>query len=185
MRCRDEMRCGVVVGSEEALSLELSHTMLRRDLSSLRLPLPPLSSLTLLLPLSPHQHLLYSSIMKGKGGEGRERLSLMNKVMQLRKVRSHHIHVHISIPITIIILLTIIHSQACLHPYLFPHQEPEPFREGDHLWRRSSKMTMLHLLMTEMVKMEGEGEGEGEGVLIFSQFTQMLDIIQDYLLFKL
>ena len=46
-------------------------------------------------------------------------------------------------------------------------------------------MTMLHLLMTEMVKMEGEGEGEGEGVLIFSQFTQMLDIIQDYLLFKL
>jgi SWI/SNF-related matrix-associated actin-dependent regulator of chromatin subfamily A member 5 len=30
--------------------------------------------------------------------------------------------------------------QVCNHPYLFPGAEPEPFREGDHIWENSGKV---------------------------------------------
>lgn len=60
------------------------------------------------------------------------------------------------------------------HPYLFDGVEPEPFDMGEHLVQASSKLALLDKLLKFLHK-------TGHKVLIFSQMTRMLDILQDYL----
>ncbi|KAG2389331.1 hypothetical protein C9374_013891 [Naegleria lovaniensis] len=63
--------------------------------------------------------------------------------------------------------------KCCNHPYLFEGAEPEPFVEGEHIVNNSGKMIILDKLLKKLKK-------EGHRVLIFSQMTSMLDILQDY-----
>ena len=60
------------------------------------------------------------------------------------------------------------------HPYLIAGVEPEPFSEGDHLWRNSNKLRVLKALLAKMKTENGKS-------LIFSGFTSLLDIVQDFL----
>lgn len=60
------------------------------------------------------------------------------------------------------------------HPYLFHGVEPEPFEIGDHLIEASGKLYLLDKLLAFLYS-------RGHRVLLFSQMTQMLDILQDYL----
>ncbi|GMT00372.1 hypothetical protein PENTCL1PPCAC_22546, partial [Pristionchus entomophagus] len=64
--------------------------------------------------------------------------------------------------------------KAVAHPYLFPGQEPEPFTEGEHIVTASEKMRVLDALLSFLSR-------NGHRCLIFSQFTSLLDIVQDYL----
>ncbi|XP_055698937.1 chromatin-remodeling complex ATPase chain Iswi-like [Phlebotomus papatasi] len=60
------------------------------------------------------------------------------------------------------------------HPYLFEGaEEGPPFIEGDHVIENSAKMVVLDKLLSKF-------KAEGSRVLIFSQMTRMLDIIEDY-----
>lgn len=60
------------------------------------------------------------------------------------------------------------------HPYLFDGVEPEPFQLGEHLVDVSGKLTLVDQLLAYLQPL-------GHKVLIFSQMTHMLDIVQDYL----
>nr|XP_044994147.1 chromodomain-helicase-DNA-binding protein 1-like isoform X2 [Jaculus jaculus] len=60
------------------------------------------------------------------------------------------------------------------HPYLFDGVEPEPFEVGDHLIEASGKLRLLDQLLAFLYS-------RGHRVLLFSQMTQMLDILQDYM----
>lgn len=60
------------------------------------------------------------------------------------------------------------------HPYLFDGVEPEPFEIGDHLIEASGKLHLLDKLLAYLY-------ARGHRVLLFSQMTQMLDILQDYM----
>ena len=60
------------------------------------------------------------------------------------------------------------------HPYLFPGVEPEPFEMGSHLINASGKLWLLDHLLRHFKQ-------HGHRVLIFSQMTGVLDIVQDYL----
>nr|XP_055213167.1 chromodomain-helicase-DNA-binding protein 1-like isoform X6 [Gorilla gorilla gorilla] len=60
------------------------------------------------------------------------------------------------------------------HPYLFDGVEPEPFEVGDHLIEASGKLHLLDKLLAILYS-------GGHRVLLFSQMTQMLDILQDYM----
>ncbi|CAM4625932.1 unnamed protein product [Leuciscus chuanchicus] len=60
------------------------------------------------------------------------------------------------------------------HPYLFDGVEPEPFEMGEHLVEASGKLSLLDTMLAYL--QEG-----GHRVLLFSQMTRMLDILQDYL----
>jgi superfamily II DNA or RNA helicase len=60
------------------------------------------------------------------------------------------------------------------HPYLFDGVEPEPFEVGDHLIEASGKLHLLDKLLAFLYS-------RGHRVLLFSQMTQMLDILQDYM----
>ncbi|KAK7359611.1 hypothetical protein VNO77_01572 [Canavalia gladiata] len=84
-------------------------------------------------------------------GKGAPQQSMLNIVMQLRKV--------------------------CNHPYLIPGTEPDSGSvEFLHEMRikASAKLTLLHSMLKILHR-------EGHRVLIFSQMTKLLDILEDYL----
>jgi superfamily II DNA or RNA helicase len=93
------------------------------------------------------------NIGRGAGGSGGvQQQSLLNIVMQLRKV--------------------------CNHPYLIAGTEPEsgtPEFLHEMRIKASAKLTLLHLMLRVLRK-------DGHRVLIFSQMTKLLDILEDYLL---
>lgn len=68
--------------------------------------------------------------------------------------------------------------KVCNHPYLFQGAEPgPPYFDGPHLWENAGKMIMLDKLLTRLKK-------NGDRVLVFSQMTRLLDILEDYMRFK-
>lgn len=68
-------------------------------------------------------------------------------------------------------------KKCCNHPYLFDGAEPEPFESGEHLVYNSGKMIILDKLLLSL-------KSKGSRVLIFSQMAQMLDILEDYSIFR-
>ncbi|KAL3317508.1 Chromodomain-helicase-DNA-binding protein 1-like [Cichlidogyrus casuarinus] len=60
------------------------------------------------------------------------------------------------------------------HPYIFTGIEPQPFTLGEHLVTSSGKLMLLDRLLSFL-------HSKNHRVLIFSQMTHMLDIVQDYL----
>ncbi|XP_069006892.1 chromodomain-helicase-DNA-binding protein 1-like [Embiotoca jacksoni] len=63
------------------------------------------------------------------------------------------------------------------HPYLFDGVEPEPFEMGEHLVEASGKLCLLDSMLTFL-------HSGGHRVLLFSQMTRMLDILQDYMEYR-
>ncbi|SPQ97321.1 unnamed protein product (mitochondrion) [Plasmodiophora brassicae] len=65
--------------------------------------------------------------------------------------------------------------KTCNHPYLFQGAEPgPPFVEGRHIIDNAGKMILLDKLLVRL-------KDQGSRVLIFSQMTRMLDILEDYM----
>ncbi|KAJ0979740.1 hypothetical protein J5N97_015214 [Dioscorea zingiberensis] len=68
--------------------------------------------------------------------------------------------------------------KCCNHPYLFQGAEPgPPYTTGDHLIINSGKMVLLDKLLPKLKERDSR-------VLIFSQMTRLLDILEDYLMFR-
>ncbi|GMP56771.1 hypothetical protein CsSME_00021123 [Camellia sinensis var. sinensis] len=68
--------------------------------------------------------------------------------------------------------------KCCNHPYLFQGAEPgPPYTTGDHLITNAGKMVLLDKLLPKLKERDSR-------VLIFSQMTRLLDILEDYLLFR-
>lgn len=64
------------------------------------------------------------------------------------------------------------------HPYLFDGAEPgPPYTTDEHLVNNCGKMVILDKLLPKM-------QEEGSRILIFSQMTRMLDILEDYCLWR-
>jgi len=64
------------------------------------------------------------------------------------------------------------------HPYLFDGAEPgPPFTTDEHIITASGKMVILDKLLKRMKE-------QGSRVLIFSQMSRVLDILEDYCLFR-
>lgn len=66
----------------------------------------------------------------------------------------------------------------CVHPYLVPGAQPEPFTLGSHIIQASSKFIVLAKLLDELVLREKRK------ILIFSGFTSVLDMSEDLLHLK-
>ncbi|KAJ4892347.1 SNF2 domain-containing protein / helicase domain-containing protein [Raphanus sativus] len=143
----------------KSLKFILGAFMLRRTKSLLiesgNLVLPPLTELTVMVPLVSLQKKIYTSILRKElpgllalSSGASTHTSLQNIVIQLRK--------------------------ACSHPYLFPGIEPEPFEEGEHLVQASGKLLVLDQLLKRLHDI-------GHRVLLFSQMTSTLDILQDFM----
>ena len=68
--------------------------------------------------------------------------------------------------------------KCCNHPYLFEGAEPgPPYTTDEHLVNNAGKMLMLDRILGRMKK-------QGSRVLIFSQMSRVLDILEDYCVFR-
>ncbi|KAG8448015.1 hypothetical protein GDO86_015208 [Hymenochirus boettgeri] len=68
--------------------------------------------------------------------------------------------------------------KCCNHPYLFDGAEPgPPYTTDTHLVYNSGKMVVLDKLLSKLKE-------QGSRVLIFSQMTRLLDILEDYCMWR-
>lgn len=68
--------------------------------------------------------------------------------------------------------------KCCNHPYLFEGAEPgPPYTTDEHLVYNAQKMIILDKLLKKF-------KAEGSRVLIFSQMSRLLDIMEDYCMFR-
>ncbi|TXT12146.1 uncharacterized protein COLE_02556 [Cutaneotrichosporon oleaginosum] len=68
--------------------------------------------------------------------------------------------------------------KCCNHPYLFDGAEPgPPYTTDEHLIDNAGKMMILDKLLKSM-------QAKGSRVLIFSQMSRVLDILEDYCQFR-
>ncbi|KAM9848259.1 chromodomain-helicase-DNA-binding protein 1-like [Aulostomus maculatus] len=147
------------VQSQPALAAELQSVLepflLRRVKSEVALDLPKKTELVVYHGISALQKKYYKAIlMKDLEAFGSEQGS---------KTR---------------LLNILIQLRKCVdHPYLFDGVEPEPFEMGEHLIKASGKLCLLDSILSYV-------HAGGHRVLLFSQMTRMLDILQDYLEYR-
>uniref|UniRef100_A0A8B9LWN0 Chromodomain helicase DNA binding protein 4a n=1 Tax=Astyanax mexicanus TaxID=7994 RepID=A0A8B9LWN0_ASTMX len=133
--------------------------MLRRLKADVFKHMPSKTELIVRVELSPMQKKYYKFILtrnfealNTRGGGNQ--VSLLNVVMDLKK--------------------------CCNHPYLFPvaameaPKMPNGMYDGSALTKSSGKLLLLHKMLRKLK------EG-GHRVLIFSQMTKMLDLLEDFL----
>ena len=76
------------------------------------------------------------------------------------------------------ILNILMQLRKCVnHPYLFEGAEQPPFTNDERLVKASAKLELLDKLLPRLQK-------DGHRVLLFSQMTRMLDILEDYAFWK-
>eukprot|EP00758_Cryptobia_borreli_P005328 Tbor_TRINITY_DN4843_c0_g1::TRINITY_DN4843_c0_g1_i1::g.1359::m.1359 len=148
---------------EEAVSrmhLILNPLMIRRLKADVNTGIPPKKEIYVGCKLSIKQRSWYLNVLArdaeslNKASGGRVS-QLSNVMMQLRKV--------------------------CNHPFLFDGGEDgPPFITNDTIITASGKMVLLDKLLK---KLYNEREAKHK-VLLFCQMTKMLDIIEDYLIYK-
>ena len=127
--------------------------VLRRLKNEIKYKIPPKTEIFLYVGLSKLQKDMYKQILSRNidvvNGVNKDRIQLLNILMQLKKV--------------------------CNHPYLFPNvEEGPPYIEGEHLIYNSMKLKILDVLLK---KIHSETDSK---VLIFSQMTTLLNILDDY-----
>ncbi|TFK65861.1 hypothetical protein BDN72DRAFT_800724 [Pluteus cervinus] len=66
---------------------------------------------------------------------------------------------------------------VCDHPYCIANAEPDPYSIGEHVVAASSKLVAIDKLLNDILP-------KGERVLIFSQWTRMLDVLEDFLFLR-
>merc|ERR1719189_942472 len=68
--------------------------------------------------------------------------------------------------------------KCCNHPYLFDGAEPgPPYTTDEHIFQNSAKMMVVDKLLPKP-------QAQGSRVLIFTQMSRMLDIMEDYCWFR-
>mmetsp|Transcript_17766 Transcript_17766/g.27469 ORF Transcript_17766/g.27469 Transcript_17766/m.27469 type:complete len:137 (+) Transcript_17766:2367-2777(+) len=67
--------------------------------------------------------------------------------------------------------------KICNHPYLFDGHSPPDGVLNDHIFKVSGKFELLDRMLPKIIK-------TGHKILIFSQFTQLLDIMKQYFFYR-
>lgn len=134
--------------AQEALNKRISPFMLRRTKQKVAKELPPKIEIVRLVDFGKEQARLYETI----------RVSMQKSIRKIIKTMGLA-QSHISILAALLKL-----RQACCDPRLLNIQEAQNIKE-------SAKLQMLTDLVLELKE-------EGRSILIFSQFTSMLDIIE-------
>lgn len=136
----------------EQLRKVLQLFFLRREKRDVETALLPKKIINLYPKLTNMQRTLYKQILQKD----------LSPILGEKKLKSRLINIVIQL------------RKCCNHPYLFDGMEPgPPWEEGEHLVQNAGKMIYLDKLLIEMSK-------KGSRVLIFSQMTSMLDIIEDF-----
>lgn len=131
--------------------------MLRRIKAEVEKSLLPKIERKLFIPMTPLQHETYKTVL----------LKEVKKINNFGETSNKAIHMIVQEL-----------RKAANHPYLIDNIEPgPPFTTDMHLITSCGKMVILDSLLNML-------KSEGSRVVMFSQFVIMLDILEDYLMFR-
>lgn len=141
----------------ERLHAVLRPFLLRRIKQEVEKNLPPKKEVKIYLGLSKMQREWYTRILM-------KDIDILNSAGKMDKMRLLNILMQL--------------RKCCNHPYLFDGAEPgPPYTTDTHLVTNSGKMMVLNKLLPKLRE-------QGSRVLIFSQMTRLLDILEDYCMWK-
>ena len=146
--------------------LQLRSRFVLRRLKCDVLDLPPIREVVLNSPLSPLQRKLYGAIL------------VKDMKVMLQGGGSEQQSSKKAAPATALLNVVMQLRKCCNHPYMFPGVEKEPFVIGEHIVDNCGKLAILDRLLHQ------ELFPNGHRVLLFSQFSYMLDILQDYCTYR-
>lgn len=141
----------------ERLHAVLKPFLLRRLKSEVEKRLKPKKEIKIFVGLSKMQREWYTKVLL-------KDIDIVNGAGKVEKMRLQNILMQL--------------RKCTNHPYLFDGAEPgPPYTTDEHLVYNSGKMTILDKLLPKL-------QEQGSRVLIFSQMTRMLDILEDYCLWR-
>ena len=171
----DAFRIGGKVHSVDSQALSRAHVLLkpfclRRTKSEVEVHLPPKVETRVMCPLSEAQTFWYrrlllkdsallervEKVVDGAGGEEKEQRTSQNG--DWRRLQN----------------LVMQLRMCCNHPFLFPGASPADLVNADELAAQSGKLKVLDRLLSRL-------KASGHRVVLFSQFTSMLDILGEFL----
>ncbi|KAK9759055.1 SNF2-related domain [Popillia japonica] len=137
----------------ERLHAVLKPFLLRRLKSEVEKRLKPKKEVKIYVGLSKMQREWYTKVLM-------KDIDVVNGAGKIEKMRLQNILMQL--------------RKCTNHPYLFDGAEPgPPYTTDEHLVYNCGKMTILDKLLPKL-------QEQGSRVLIFSQMTRMLDILEDY-----
>lgn len=141
----------------ERLHAVLKPFLLRRIKTDVEKSLPPKKEIKIYLGLSKMQREWYTKILM-------KDIDVLNSSGKMDKMRLLNILMQL--------------RKCCNHPYLFDGAEPgPPYTTDEHIVGNSGKMVALDKLLARIKE-------QGSRVLIFSQMTRLLDILEDYCMWR-
>ncbi|XP_029463739.1 probable global transcription activator SNF2L1 isoform X1 [Rhinatrema bivittatum] len=141
----------------ERLHAVLKPFLLRRIKAEVEKSLPPKKEVKIYLGLSKMQREWYTRILM-------KDIDILNSAGKMDKMRLLNILMQL--------------RKCCNHPYLFDGAEPgPPYTTDTHLVYNSGKMVVLDKLLSKLRE-------QGSRVLIFSQMTRLMDILEDYCMWR-
>ncbi|XP_042538371.1 probable global transcription activator SNF2L1 isoform X6 [Dipodomys spectabilis] len=141
----------------ERLHVVLKPFLLRRIKTDVEKSLPPKKEIKIYLGLSKMQREWYTKILM-------KDIDVLNSSGKMDKMRLLNILMQL--------------RKCCNHPYLFDGAEPgPPYTTDEHIVSNSGKMVVLDKLLARLKE-------QGSRVLIFSQMTRLLDILEDYCMWR-
>lgn len=141
----------------ERLHAVLRPFLLRRLKSEVEKKLPPKKEIKVYIGLSKMQREWYTKVLM-------KDIDVVNGAGKVDKMRLLNILMQL--------------RKCCNHPYLFDGAEPgPPYTTDEHLVYNCGKIVILDKLLPRLRE-------QGSRVLIFSQMTRMLDILEDYVLWR-
>lgn len=141
----------------ERLHAVLRPFLLRRLKSEVEKKLPPKKEVKIYVGLSKMQREWYTRILM-------KDIDVVNGAGKSDKMRLLNILMQL--------------RKCCNHPYLFDGAEPgPPYTTTDHIVYNCGKMVILDKLLQKLKE-------QGSRVLIFSQMTRLLDILEDYCMWR-
>lgn len=133
--------------------------LLRRVKSDVEKSLLPKKEINLYVPMSEMQVKWYQKILE-------KDIDAVNGAAGKRESKTRLLNIVMQL------------RKCCNHPYLFEGAEPgPPYTTDEHLVYNSGKMVILDKILSRMQK-------QGSRVLIFSQMSRVLDILEDYCVFR-
>lgn len=141
----------------QRLHAVLKPFLLRRLKSEVEKRLKPKKEIKIFVGLSKMQREWYTKILM-------KDIDILNSAGKMEKMRLQNILMQL--------------RKCTNHPYLFDGAEPgPPYTTDEHLVFNCGKMVILDKLLPKL-------QEQGSRVLIFSQMTRMLDILEDYCLWR-
>ncbi len=187
----DALRNQIDTGTLRLARRVLGLFMLRRLKDHVAITLPSRKEINILVPLTNMQMALYkhmlcaldgatiASVMEASATDdaiGAEvESSNFSNSMNITKKSSSAIQANTSNDVDWRRLMNLLLQlrKICNHTYLMPGVAPDPYVIGEDLIQGSGKLLMLDRMLPRL-------RADGHRVLLFSQFTSMLDILEDY-----